>query len=393
MTTTTHNMSHRTISQIPPIMGMLPPFGLRAKAKCLFLGGLFVSRCVPESLLENQTLAFCSLDRMFGSRAIVDLAVIPTELEFVAVAAKVTLGDMMECSVNTPLEQREVRFRRIRGDVTVHVLTHAVIDGLVAALKERTDSDIRSPVVGHDGGFVTHVPLYQALKVLRINAGDWTGYGFSIPLHQNHDGGFACSPSPIGTKVMVNVQLFSAPAGLAADVGFVALDDTFQLAADGVLLHRCPDAVSQMPSGFVGVQAEISLKLESRDAFLVRAHGVEGLDPLPQRDMATVHDGPHGDGELPPARVALNHAISDLLRLGIQAGDLPAAAVRACRTFRPTDTLKDCSGFIFSETSHVDGSHIGEFRKCRRYVFHGSPPFSKHRRLGGRTLLKFRFVK
>ena len=106
--------------------------------------------------------------------------------------------------------------------------------------------------------------------------------------------------------------------------------------------------MGEMPSGAIGMKSEIPLKLKGRDAFLMRAHRMECLDLLAKRDMGAVHHSSNRHGELLPAFVALNNPVARaFLWIRIKSGYACPVAMRADRTFRPTDVFENSAGFIF----------------------------------------------
>jgi hypothetical protein len=125
------------------------------------------------------------------------------------------------------------------------------------------------------------------------------------------------------------------------------------------LAHRLADAVAHEPSGLV-CDFQHAMQLVSRYAFLARGHQVKAENPLSQRDVAALHDGAVGYGEVTTAGVALVKA--GAVGLAFQTLDtLDRTAVRTGRTIRPADRLHVLPREVFvmeNGISQIDG-HSG----------------------------------
>jgi hypothetical protein len=85
------------------------------------------------------------------------------------------------------------------------------------------------------------------------------------------------------------------------------------------------------------------MQLVRRDAFLARGHEVRGEKPLVQRDMATLENGAHHDGEVLPALIGATAIPARLLR---RIGVVDRATVRANRTIGPADFFEEFAGRV-----------------------------------------------
>ena len=93
--------------------------------------------------------------------------------------------------------------------------------------------------------------------------------------------------------------------------------------------------MQDQPGGLVG-HPELGLELQSRDAVGVRGHQVGGEEPLPERQVRSLHNRPGDDGSLPTTArlVALARAFEQP-RPSFQAPGFPRAAARAHEAARP----------------------------------------------------------
>lgn len=311
--------------------------------------------------MEQQALSNRSPDRLDGSLPIRRLPLAPAEAELITVSGQVMLRDVVESPMHAPLEQGKERFGGIDMDLTSDILPFGVRDGLVPASERVADPMIRRRVISHNLGALVNPLSDSSLECLSIepihNAGmDAATY---LALDQGHHGSFP----------LRGASTFPQPR-LAADIGFIHLDNAMQQGLHRLLTHGIPDAMGKMPSRLVGLEAEVSLKLEGRDTLLMGAHRMEGLDPLPECDVRPLHDRADGDGELPPTAVALQQAVPDLRGPRRNPSRVLALAVRADRAFRPANVLKDRPSFILSQAGHIDGCHVFQVSKCRGNVAH-----------------------
>src|SRR6266436_1983791 len=110
----------------------------------------------------------------------------------------------------------------------------------------------------------------------------------------------------------------------------IGLDDAAQRLALWVD-HGPAQLGAQHPGGPVRAEAELALQLQGRDAVGVRRHQKRGPEPLGQRQLAGVHDGPGRHRGLPAAAGAF---IGE--GLGLQKPGAAVAAAGADEPFRPT---------------------------------------------------------
>jgi len=98
--------------------------------------------------------------------------------------------------------------------------------------------------------------------------------------------------------------------------------------------------MGHVPSGFVG-DFKLALELFRGDAFLGRTDHVDGEEPLGQRQVRIVEDGPDSGGELVAAfkaGVEIPHLPG--LSLGLELRDALLAALGTFHTLGPADALE-----------------------------------------------------
>jgi len=189
------------------------------------------------------------------------------------------------------------------------------------------DFDIDHALVGHQVAGAVNAGHEVIAHVLCGDFRDMARADFAVTVHKGDNGmllrcGFG----------LVRV------AGLAADIGFVALDNLAGTADRAVIVvwpHGLADTVRHEPGGLVG-DAQHAVKLMRADALLGSGHQVRGENPLVERDFGALKDGSDGDGELLATALALVSAFA--VRLTLQPGDLVLlmlAAMRAHRSVRP----------------------------------------------------------
>lgn len=89
-----------------------------------------------------KALPFCALECFCSAIAIIDLAMIPTEAEFIAIAMQMLRTDMMERAHHATLEKRKISFCRIDVDIAASILGFAVVNSLMTTIELRTDAAI-----------------------------------------------------------------------------------------------------------------------------------------------------------------------------------------------------------------------------------------------------------
>ncbi len=149
------------------------------------------------------------------------------------------------------------------------------------------------------------------------------GPGSVFPLlHHHHDNRFVgSSPSALPFGAMSSHE------------GLIGLDGTFEQLPSAVS-QRGAELVEHRPSGLVAAKAEIALKLQRGDSLFVPRNEEDGQEPLLQRSLRRMKNGPGGYGGLIAARRALAQPSARDVR------GVCALAARTDESVRPTHLLQ-----------------------------------------------------
>src|SRR5260221_7624029 len=171
--------------------------------------------------------------------------------KFVNVKRQIALGNLVEGADDAALQQRPKPFNRLRVDCADNVLFVRVPNDAMRvfliqpAVANPLVSDQQVHLVGND------LP-HETFEGRGIDAIDDAGDDLAAPADRADDRLFA------GTETAATraAPLAEMPVlGLAADEGFIDLDNSEQLAL-GAVAHRHPDAMAHIPSRLVGASAE-----------------------------------------------------------------------------------------------------------------------------------------
>ena len=142
----------------------------------------------------------------------------------------------------------------------------------------------------------------------------------------------------------------------------------FDFAAEPALgLERFADAVRHEPSGFL-VDAEFAVQTHGTDALEADGVQVDGVCPIAQGDLGSVHGRPGPDGEIFAAvPAAVGHWLARLALDGVER-----SAMRAEPAFVPDD------GFEPLFRRPVVGEHLEDFAGGQPFAFVPSRCFLSH---------------
>src|SRR5713101_1369366 len=209
----------------------------------------------------DESLPLARLERGHRPRPVVDLAVIPPELELVGVAVQVLLGDVMEGAIDAALEQGEEGLGGVDVGCAPDILLLAVGDCLMPALELLANASVGRQVIRHDGGTPPDMLTDGPVQGLTGQVLGHESPGLPAPLNQGDDRSLSgCASTAL------------AAMGLATHVGLVHFDRAAQLRREGAGVHGVTNPVSHVPSALVGAEAEVALKLQGRDPLLRGAH-------------------------------------------------------------------------------------------------------------------------
>ena len=134
---------------------------------------------------------------------------------------------------------------------------------------------------------------------------------------------------------------------LAADVGFVDLDNAHQSLKVGVF-HRSTDAMAHEPSSPIIAALNLAMDLKGADAFLGLAHQIDDLKPSPQRIIGILEYRLGDDAEsIAIASTAVFILANPMEGLGLQRIDFGFSA-RAFHAIGPTHIAQQLLASVLS---------------------------------------------
>jgi hypothetical protein len=211
-------------------------------------------------------------------------AVVVAELKLSDVQRHIFGTDFVERADNAALEDRPEALNRIRVNCADNVLFavvvhHAVriclVQSLVAAPRIRRQQ----------ADFVGNNFLYESNGAFRGYAFQNAGDDVTLALDRAKDGRLAGSGSASHAVVtLIPVTVFV----LAADIGFINLDDTAKLFLR--LYHRGANLVAHAPRGFVGAEAHLPHDLQRANSLFAGRHQMHDLEPVAERLVRVLKD-------------------------------------------------------------------------------------------------------
>jgi len=198
---------------------------------------------------------------------------------------------MLINALHAALEYRKEAFDGVGMELAPDPFLLAVVDRLMLRIVVR-DALVGGPFIRHDDlGIVLGVFLDEPME--RFLVGDLDGLEPHLALAldgPDHDG-------------LVPLEAPAHVLYASADEGFVHLDDSAQLL--GVeFRHSRPDAMAEIPGRPVS-DFERPLHLVGGNALAGLNHKVKSNEPLAERKVGIVEDGPGGRRELVTASVTM----------------------------------------------------------------------------------------
>jgi len=138
-----------------------------------------------------------------------------------------------------------------------------------------------------------------------------------------------------------------------ADESFIDFDNAAELV--DVLHKRCSDFMAHEPSGFIGTEAHITIKLQSAHAFLANEHQMNDTIPIAKR-FIRVFENRAGDKGEP---IAIRSARPTLPMEGLVRRSvikIGIAATRAMDAIRPAarNKVRATCGLIWEQFFELD---------------------------------------
>jgi hypothetical protein len=266
-------------------------------------------------------------------RVALHVAGVQAKGELVNVAVKVLPAGVVVDAMESTTEDGPHGFDAVRVRVAPHVFLGRVVDDLVSEEKP-VQFGVGGGVVREQVGADLHASVYDALDSVRGAVGDRHGDGAPAALTEPQDAHLA-GPALLVLEPLPLVLVVLLPA----DVDLVHLDVPAQLAAagQGIGAARLAEPGQHEPRGLLR-DADFLRHLERRDALARRDEQVHGVDPLVERDVRALEDGPRANGEVQIAGVAT--VVAALAGRDALAG----LALRADCPVRPKSALQVQTG-------------------------------------------------
>ena len=290
--------------------------------------------CSCRQLLESQGIGSNHMAQCVDEQIRI-LPTIEAKGHFVQVSREVFCADLVPCTDDAALEQREGRFHGIRMNIAVNVDFGLVFDRLVALGHVDT---LHGCGVGVE--FIRHnyfnVRAHVLLDVLRQRA--------ALDIPRVKESQIAATLPDAHNDLLVGIAVPGLAVGvlLPADVGFIDFDRSVE---HGLiyLLHRLADAVTQVPRGLIRafvLAPESALELTGAHTFACLNQQEHGHEPNLQRQVGIVEDCLCGHAKLVTAFAAFK------LRIVGQFVDALALAAKALDAVRPAKFLEQSAALI-----------------------------------------------
>ena len=218
------------------------------------------------------------------------VALIQPPCKFIGIAANMLGADVVEGSINSPLENGPNRFDAVSGSDSTRVLASGMIDGFMLekqAVKIREHNAIIGIELRPKFDVVVNLGC-DGLHGAFIHRGK---DGATVTFAHSKHGGFADS-----TTASFQLFVLMLVPFLAADETLVKFHDALQLCelwASASLTYP----MENEPCALLR-DADLLRRLHRTDALTSSNEQVHGIEPLVQRDMGTLKDGSRSDGEI-----------------------------------------------------------------------------------------------
>ena len=263
----------------------------------------------------GETLADDALEAKHESLSVIAMALVESERLLIEVAEQMERFDAHVGALECPLQQAPEVFAAVGVDVSVDVCLSVVDDVVNVVAGEVVVGRMR---IGVDGGTGCNMLRHDGREVGALATRDdfqphLADTALAVTVEQTHDGNLARHRSALrdataGTHGLVHV------AGLAADVGFVNLDFTTELAA-ALGLQRETEPRQHEPRGLLG-HVQRTRQFVAADAVLAVDEQPERGQPLLERDGRVLKDGSDLEGELRPGMLTVALPDAGLLEVG-----------------------------------------------------------------------------
>jgi hypothetical protein len=256
------------------------------------------------------------------------VAVVISELKFSDVQRQIFCTYLVIAADNAALEDRPEALNRVRVDRADNVLLCLMLNGLPRIFDQPVidlvfvRSEQRNLVGNHFAD--------EALRGVLCHAAKHTSDNVTFAACRADDRRLAGA----GAAGFAVVLLIPMPvAVLAANPRFVHLDNAHEL-AEFFVLQRRPDAMADVPSGFVRAEADIALHLASAHTLLGGQHEVDHAKPVAKVNVRVFENRAYQMREAIRAAFAAIRALPFEFH-GLKRVDVFRATARAMNTLGP----------------------------------------------------------
>ncbi len=231
------------------------------------------SRCAPASSPRYRLAEYIGFT-----------AVVVTELEFREVQRKVLCADVMISADDSALQECPEALNIVRVNFTTHILASRVHYGFVV-VAQRVQVVIAAVFIGRDKrDTITDRLAHESTQRCRVGILNDLADHVALAADSADHGGLSAHAGDVLLLIPVAILV------LAADCGFIHLDDAHQL-AELAVFHRSSKPHAHIPDSFVSAGAEHSMKLPSAHSFLAHEHQVQDFKPHEERLLGFLEDG------------------------------------------------------------------------------------------------------
>jgi hypothetical protein len=294
--------------------------------------------------------------------------IVVSELKFSDVERHVFGADLVERAHHAALENRPETLNRVRVHRADDKLSGGMLNGLVGVFGQPV-IDLTF-VSGEQTHLVRNDLTDEIFSGLGSDAGQDAGDDIALALHGTDDRRFA----PVAAALTADLAMFVD--GFAADIGLVHLNDTAKLVH--VLLDKSSaDTVGHVPSGFERAEAHVAVELPRTHALFAGQHEVRDLEPVAERLVGVLEDGPGDDREPIAVRGALFALPMPSARF--QIIDLRISASRATNALWPSAGLQIGLAGIFVPFGEKPIELGGSQLMNRLELSHGNHPLYREK--------------
>jgi len=307
-----------------------------------------------DRVIVPEALAIGCSEHRIDAPTFLGLALVIAPCGLADILIKMLFANPMMDAVNLPLEQRPEAFDRVGMCRSRNVLASGVFDDGMSVLGIQTA--IADPFIGDEQCRLPRdVLANESLEGCGIDALDSASNNLAFAL----DGADDRHLPGAETATASAAALTDMPVlRLAADEGFVNLDDAVERHVERFGLRRIAEPMQHEPCGLLR-NPEIAGELRTGDAFLVAGNQPDRDEPLAQGELRIGEDRADFDGEPLPAILAfVGTAVREVVDFG-------AATVGTECAPRPADRAEMLdTGLLVRECG-------GQFREGIEGLQHG----------------------